>query len=120
MNLTLPGLTLTDPENAEETPPVSVCTWLIGIPLGRKVLLTPLWLESGSNVSVRCVWNEEHRFLESGGTVVLSHCDENKATLSWRGAGQSSHSIQLSYGMKPLLGYPVCLLFLSRSLTSLL
>lgn len=104
MNLTLPGL-YTDPANADETPLVSVCTWLIGIPLGRKVLLTPLWLDSGSNVTVRCVWNEEHRFLESGGAVVLSHCDKNKATLSWRGARQSSNLIQLSYGMKPFLSF---------------
>lgn len=64
--------------------------------------LTLLRLERGSLVWVRCVWNKD-QVLVNGGTVVLSRCDKNKATLSWRAAGQSSNSIQLSYhGRKPL------------------
>lgn len=51
---------------------------------------------------VRCVWNEENHILVSKETVVLSHCDANKATLSWRADGGSSNPIQLSYyGRKP-------------------
>ncbi|XP_044047690.1 flocculation protein FLO11 [Siniperca chuatsi] len=103
INLTLPGL-FTDgnrlnPMNhqSDETLPVSICTWMIGIPLGQTVLLKVLWLESGSNISVRCVWNEEDRVLESGGTALLSGCDRNKAILTWTGAGHSSNEIQVAY-----------------------
>ncbi|XP_035516726.1 interphotoreceptor matrix proteoglycan 2 [Morone saxatilis] len=103
INLTLPGL-FTDtnrlnPMNlqSDETQPVSVCSWVIGIPLGRTVLLKVVWLESGSSISVRCVWNKQDQVLESGGTALLSGCDRNKATLSWTGAGHHSNGIQLSY-----------------------
>lgn len=125
INLTLPGL-FTDTNRlnstnhqSNETLPVSVCTWMIGIPLGRTVLLKLVWLESGSRISVRCFWNEEDHILEMEGTALLSRCNRNKATLSWTGAGHSSNSIQLSYyGMNPLLNlsslvielvWPTCL-----------
>lgn len=114
INLTLPGL-FTDANRLNpmshrsgETLLVSVCTWIISIPPGRTVLLKLVWLESGLNVSVRCVWNEEGQALESGGVALLSGCDGNKATLTWTGAGNSSNSIKLSYyGEKLLLNYPV-------------
>ncbi|XP_056229032.1 mucin-2 isoform X2 [Seriola aureovittata] len=101
ISLTLPGL-FTDtnrPDSmnheSEETP--SLCTWMIDIPVGRTVLLKAVRLESGSNISVRCVWNEEDHVLENEGTALLSGCDGNKATLAWSGAGHSSNAIQLSY-----------------------
>nr|XP_046227253.1 mucin-5AC [Scatophagus argus] len=103
INLTLPVLSTdtnrlnVSSHRPDETKPVSVCTWMIDIPLRRLVLLKLVLLESGSNVSVRCVWNEEDRVLESGGTALLSGCDGNKATLSWTGAGRSSNAVQLSY-----------------------
>ncbi|XP_038569139.1 uncharacterized protein LOC119898897 [Micropterus salmoides] len=103
INLTLPGL-FTDPNRlnptnhpSDKTLPASVCTWMLDIPLGRTVLLKLIWLESGSNISVRCVWNEEKQLLASGGTALLSDCDTNKATISWTGAGYSSNVIQVSY-----------------------
>ncbi|XP_029920665.1 mucin-5AC isoform X2 [Myripristis murdjan] len=40
---------------------------------------------------------QEEQVLETGGTALLSSCDENKAALTWRGAGHSSNKIQLSY-----------------------
>ncbi|XP_073329195.1 uncharacterized protein [Pagrus major] len=99
INLTSPGL-LTDTnrlepvnDHSDETLHVSVCAWMIDIPLGRTVLLK---LESGSNISVRCFWNEEDRVLETGGTFLLSGCDGNKASLIWTGAGHSN-AVQLSY-----------------------
>lgn len=114
INLTLPGrFSDTNIGNdrssqADETPPASVCTWIIDIPRGWTVLLTLLRLERDSAVWVRCVWNEEDHILVSKGTLVLSHCDENKATLSWRADGGSSNSIQLSYyGRKPWHSYPI-------------
>ncbi|XP_071361097.1 uncharacterized protein [Trachinotus anak] len=94
VSFTLPGL-FTDTNKSDETP--SFCTWTIDIPLGRTVLLKVVWLESGSNISVRCVWKKEDQVLESEGTVLLSGCDGNKATLTWTGAGHSSNAIQLSY-----------------------
>lgn len=105
INLTLPGLSTFDTSNrlnpmnsqSDKTLPVSICTWTIGIPRGRTVLIKLAWLESGSGVTVRCVWKEEGPVLESGGTALLSGCDGNKATLTWTGAGRSSNPIQLSY-----------------------
>lgn len=103
INLTLPRL-FTDGLNG--TPPVWVCTWAIGLPAGRTVLLKLVRLESGSSASVRCFGNEAGRVLESEGTALLSGCDGNKAALSWTGAGRSSDPIQLVYyGMK--LHHPV-------------
>ncbi|XP_031719032.1 mucin-5AC isoform X1 [Anarrhichthys ocellatus] len=102
INLTLPGL-FTDTSNtpmnhqSDRTPTVSVCTWTIGVPLGPTVLLKLVWLDSGSSVVVRCVLNEADQVLESGGTALLSHCDGNKATFTWTGAGRSSNEMQLSY-----------------------
>ncbi|XP_075947671.1 uncharacterized protein LOC142949740 [Anarhichas minor] len=102
INLTLPGL-FTDTSNtpmnhqSDRTPTVPVCTWTIGVPLGPTVLLKLVWLDSGSRVVVRCVLNEADQVLESGGTALLSHCDGNKATFTWTGAGRSSNEMQLSY-----------------------
>ncbi|XP_068593552.1 serine-rich adhesin for platelets isoform X2 [Cebidichthys violaceus] len=104
INLTLPGLftdtsNTLDPMNhqSDRTPTVSVCTWTIGVPLGPPVLLKVVRLDGGSSVVVRCVLNEGDRVLESGGTALLSHCDGNKATFTWTGAGRPSNEIQLSY-----------------------
>lgn len=103
INLTLPGLftetNSLDPMNhqTDQTLPVSICTWLFDIPLGRMVHLKLLWLESGSSISVRCVWNEEDQVLESGGTALLSGCDRNKAILTWTGTRHYSNAIKLSY-----------------------
>lgn len=109
IDLTSPGL-LTDADRLEpvddhsdETLRVSVCTWVIDIPLGRTVLLK---FESGSNISVRCFWSEEDQVLETGGTFLLSGCDGNRASLIWTGAGHTSNAVQLSYyGEK--LNYPL-------------
>ncbi|XP_076583614.1 uncharacterized protein LOC143318952 [Chaetodon auriga] len=106
INLTLPGhftdASRLDPmsHQSDETLPVSVCTWMIGLPLDRTVLLKLVWSASGSIVSVRCLWNEEDQVLEIGATALLSGCDRNKATLSWTGAGRSSSAVQLSYNVQ--------------------
>ncbi|XP_070684276.1 uncharacterized protein [Pempheris klunzingeri] len=106
INLTTPGLfTDTDRLNpmnrqSDETISVRVCSWMIGVPPGRTVFFSLAWLESGSSVSVRCVWNEEDQVLESGVVALLSGCDGNKATLTWKGAGHSSNAIQLSYNVQ--------------------
>uniref|UniRef100_UPI003AAF53B9 uncharacterized protein n=1 Tax=Centroberyx gerrardi TaxID=166262 RepID=UPI003AAF53B9 len=103
ISLTLPGrLTDTDrlsPINyqPDKSPLVTVCTWTIDIPLGQTVRLELAWLESGSSISVRCVWDQEEQVLETRGAALLSGCDRNKAALTWRGAGHSSNTIQLSY-----------------------
>lgn len=101
ISLTLPGLFngshSLDSTNrkSDETP--SVCTWMVDVPLGRTVLLKSVRLESGSNITVQCVWSEENQVLESEGTTLLSGCDGDKATLTWTGAGRSSDTVQLSY-----------------------
>ncbi|XP_071379447.1 uncharacterized protein [Centroberyx affinis] len=103
ISLTLPGqLTDTDrlsPINhqPDKSPLVTVCTWTIDIPLGQTVRLELAWLESGSSISVRCVWDQEEQVLETRGAALFSGCDRNKAALTWRGAGHSSNTIQLSY-----------------------
>ncbi|XP_034543370.1 mucin-5AC [Notolabrus celidotus] len=108
INLTLPGL-FTDSTNrpntithhSDESTPVSLCTWTLSIPFGRTVLLKLIRLESNSSISIRCVSNGEDVVLESsGGTVLLSGCDRNKATLSWTAASQSSNEIQLAYNVQ--------------------
>ncbi|KAK5926362.1 hypothetical protein CgunFtcFv8_021943 [Champsocephalus gunnari] len=93
INLTLPGL-ITDTNQSE---PPSNCTWTIDVPLGVTVLLKLVWLESGSNISVQCVLNEEDKVLKSGETALLSLCDGNKASFTWTGAGHSSNAFQLFY-----------------------
>lgn len=99
INLTLPRL-FTDTDGLNGT--VSVCTWVIGLPAGRTVLLKLVRLENGSSASVRCFGNEAGRVLESEETALLSSCDGDKAALSWTGAGRPPDSIQLVYyGMKP-------------------
>ncbi|XP_030574191.1 mucin-5AC isoform X2 [Archocentrus centrarchus] len=103
INLTLPGLftnsSRLNPVNQEPDKrlQLSACTWVIDIPLGRQVLLKLAWLESGSSLSVRCVWNEEDEALVSGGMALLSGCDRNKATLSWTGPGHSLDAVHLAY-----------------------
>lgn len=87
----------------DTTLPVSICTWMFDIPLGRTVLLKLVSLEIGSSLSVRCVQNEEGQVLENGGTAQLSDCYRNKATLTWTGTGHSSNAIQLSYYGEKLL-----------------
>ncbi|XP_068444891.1 mucin-5AC isoform X2 [Clinocottus analis] len=104
VNLPLPGL-FTDTNNTpnpmnhrpDTTPTVSVCTWTISVPPGRAVLLKFVRSDVGSSVKVWCVLNEGNRVLESGGEAVLSHCDGDKASFTWTGAGRSSNEIQLSY-----------------------
>lgn len=103
INLTLAGLftnsSSLDPMilQSNKTSQVSVCTWVIDIPLGGQVLLKLVWLENGSSISVRCVWKEEDRALVSGGKALLSGCDKNKAALTWTGAGRSLNAVQLAY-----------------------
>ncbi|XP_065812068.1 mucin-3B [Labrus bergylta] len=105
INLTLPGhfTNYTDgsdilTHHSSENTPVSNCTWTLNIPLGRTVLLKLVWLESNSSITIRCVWNKEDLVLEGGeGTALLSGCGKNKATLSWKGATQSSNAIELAY-----------------------
>lgn len=106
IHLTLPGrfngAKVVDDDQTRGSLPVWACSWNMVVPPGRTVLLTLLRLEPGSAVWVRCVWNQEDHILESQGTVALSQCDQNKATLSWRADGGSADSIQLSYrGRKP-------------------
>lgn len=106
INLTLPG-PFTDPTDGPnsvthhsfETTPVSLCTWTLSLPLNRTVLLKVVWLESNSSLSIQCVSNEkEDLALESsGGTALLSGCDNNKATLSLTAPRLLSHAIQLAY-----------------------
>ncbi|XP_072240843.1 uncharacterized protein [Leuresthes tenuis] len=103
VNLTLPGR-FTDPsrpnpmsQQSDKTLQLSVCTWVLDIPLGRTVLLHLVELESGSNISVRCVWNKGDQALQSKDTALLSGCDRNKATLSWTGTGHFLNAVQLSY-----------------------
>ena len=117
IHLTLPGLVngtgrLNSSDRlSNDTRAGHVCTWVIALPPGRTVRLKSDWLGSDANVSVRCLWIEEDGVRVSEGTALLSRCDDNKAVLSWRGAGSTSNSIQLFYdGMKPLRLYPVYLL----------
>lgn len=108
INLTLPGRfndtsAVNNGSSQTDQPlPVSVCTWVIDIPLGCTVHLTLSRSDRGSTVWVRCAGNRENHVLVSGGTVALSHCDGNKGALLWGAAGQTSNSIRLSYyGMNP-------------------
>ncbi|XP_008402953.1 uncharacterized protein LOC103462142 isoform X2 [Poecilia reticulata] len=83
-------------QQSEESLPLSNCTWLLGIPLRKKLLLQLKWAESNWRISLRCV--EKDQILQSHGeTVLLSDCDENKAVLSWTGPRISSNSIHLTY-----------------------
>ncbi|XP_020773083.2 uncharacterized protein si:ch211-14k19.8 isoform X2 [Boleophthalmus pectinirostris] len=76
--------------------PLMICTRILEIPEHLSVLLKLVWLETGSNMSLVCVWDKE-RTLAVGDTVLLSGCDQNKATLTWTGAGHSTHAFQLFY-----------------------
>ncbi|XP_037329106.2 mucin-1 [Pungitius pungitius] len=78
------------------SPAVSACTWTIGVPPGRRVLLTLVRSDGGSG-AVSCAAGEGSRVLESGGTVVLSGCDGHEATFTLTGAGRPSSGVQLSY-----------------------
>ncbi|XP_014889427.1 uncharacterized protein LOC106948334 [Poecilia latipinna] len=83
-------------QQSDERLPLSNCTWLLGIPLRKKLLLQLKWTESNWRISLRCV--EEDQILQSRGeTVLLSDCDENRAVLSWTGPRISSNSIHLTY-----------------------
>ncbi|MED6232257.1 hypothetical protein ATANTOWER_025817 [Ataeniobius toweri] len=102
INLSLPGLFNhtrgLNPMSLQsrESLPLSNCTWVLGIPLGRTVLLKLKWMENDSRISLRCV--KEDQILHSHReTALLSDCDKNKAVLSWTGPGISSNSIQLAY-----------------------
>lgn len=96
-------------DQSNEALPLSVCTWIISIPPGRTVLFKLLWLESGSNATVRCLGNDH--VLEIDGLTLLSNCGGHKASLSWTGEGHSSNPIDLSYyGKKVSLDYSVLLL----------
>ncbi|KAM4594450.1 uncharacterized protein V3H82_001255 isoform 1-T1 [Fundulus diaphanus] len=102
-NLTLPGLfnhTISPIGRLyEENLPLSNCSWVLGIPLGRTVLLQLKWIGSDSRISLRCV--EEYQLsLSQGKTALLSDCEENKAVLSWTGPGISSNLIQLAYSVQ--------------------
>ncbi|XP_017280942.1 uncharacterized protein si:ch211-14k19.8 [Kryptolebias marmoratus] len=100
-SLSLPGpfndASTLNPKNQQPGRTSQNCTWVLDIPMGRMVLLKLDWSEGGTRISVGCVGSEEHRVLRSRDTVLLSGCDGNKATLSWTGAGRSSHSLQLGY-----------------------
>lgn len=76
-----------------------ICTRTLQIPAGHTVLLKLVWLERGSNVSLRCVSDQENQALEIGDTALLAGCDQNKATLTWTGAGHSSNAFQLFYNV---------------------
>lgn len=121
INLTLPGL-FTDSTDrpdtvthrSHETTSVTLCTWTLSLPLNRMVLLRILRLENNSSISIHCVSHEEDLAVESsGGTALLSGCDNNKATLSLTAPRLSSNAVQLAYyGEKQLPDYPVVLLTL--------
>lgn len=70
------------------------------------VLLKLVWLERGSNVSLRCVSDQKDQALEIGDTALLAGCDQNKATLTWTGAGHSSNAFQLFYNGEKQLTLP--------------
>ncbi|KAM4583918.1 uncharacterized protein PAE49_003705 [Odontesthes bonariensis] len=103
ITLTLPGRVADASTPEPMSPPsdrtlqLSACTWVLDVPLGRTVLLYLVELESGSNISVRCVWNEGDQALRSKDTALLSGCDRNKATLSWTGTGRFLNAVQLAY-----------------------
>lgn len=106
IRLTLPALYTDTNNNHTYTPRqdknLSLCAWLIDVPLGRAVSLTVVQLEDGSSVSVCCLWTEENhdQVLKIGETALLSGCDRHKAALRWKGSGNSS--VLLSYyGERP-------------------
>ncbi|KAM8880117.1 uncharacterized protein AB9W97_015105 isoform 2-T2 [Spinachia spinachia] len=78
---------------------VSVCTWTLGVPPGRRVLLKLVRLDAGWS-TVSCVVDEGDRVLESGGAVLLWGCDGHKAAFTWTGAGRHSNEVQLSYNVQ--------------------
>ncbi|XP_030005368.1 uncharacterized protein LOC115429786 [Sphaeramia orbicularis] len=81
----------------DNTLPVGVYTKTVDVPEGRTVLLQLVRRESGSSISVNCVWDKKDQVLEVGEVVLLSDCNQNKATLTWTGEGHSTNAIQLSY-----------------------
>ncbi|KAF3687904.1 Interphotoreceptor matrix proteoglycan 2 Sialoprotein associated with cones and rods proteoglycan [Channa argus] len=103
INLTLPrifnetnGLNYTKQQSDEN---LSLCTWLIDVPLGGKVLVKVEHLGGGLNITVRCVWTQEDQdlVLEIGKTVLLPSCARNKAILTWTGTQHFPGTIQLWY-----------------------
>ncbi|KAM9769695.1 uncharacterized protein ACNS7B_005049 isoform 1-T1 [Menidia menidia] len=103
INLTIPGHFATtsrpDPmiQLSGKALNISLCTWVLDIPLGRTVLLYVVELESGSNISVQCDLAKGPQALQSKGTALLSGCDRNKAALSWTGTGRFPNEVQLAY-----------------------
>lgn len=74
-----------------------ICTRTLEIPPGHSVQLKLVWLESGSNMSLVCTGHQEERTLAVGDSALLHGCDQNRATLTWTGAGHSSNAFQLFY-----------------------
>ncbi|XP_033824841.2 uncharacterized protein si:ch211-14k19.8 isoform X2 [Periophthalmus magnuspinnatus] len=74
-----------------------VCTRTLEIPARHTVLLKLVWLERASNMSLLCVWGTKEWTLAVGDIALLSGCDQNKANLTWTGAGHSSNAFQLFY-----------------------
>ncbi|XP_038141269.1 uncharacterized protein si:ch211-14k19.8 [Cyprinodon tularosa] len=102
INLSLPdffnntnGLSSINKQPGENLP-LSNCTLMLVIPLGRKVLLKLEWMDRHSSISVRC-GGQDQIFQIHQETMLLSDCDKNKAFLSWTGPGIFSNSIQLVY-----------------------
>ncbi|RVE75972.1 hypothetical protein OJAV_G00004140 [Oryzias javanicus] len=79
------------PDSVSESA-LSLCTWVMKIPLGKRIFLK---VESGSQLSLRCAWNEGEQRLQNREEVLLSGCDGDKAIL--RGSGFSSNIVSLVY-----------------------
>ncbi|XP_024115527.1 uncharacterized protein si:ch211-14k19.8 isoform X1 [Oryzias melastigma] len=93
VTLTSPGLfTDTSPPDSVSDSALSLCTWVMEIPPGKRILLK---VETGSHLSLCCAWNEGERRLQNGEAVLLSGCDGDKAIL--RGSGFSSNIVSLVY-----------------------
>ncbi|XP_040041995.2 uncharacterized protein vap [Gasterosteus aculeatus] len=78
---------------------VPACSWTLGLPPGRRVLLKLVWLDRGSG-TVSCAGGEGNRVLESGGAVLLSGCDGHRAAFTWTGSVRPSSGVQLSYNVQ--------------------
>lgn len=74
-----------------------ICTRTLELPAGHTVLLKLVWLESGSNMSLVCTGDQDKQTLALGDTALLYGCDQNRATLTWSGAGHSSNAFQIFY-----------------------
>lgn len=97
IHLTPPGRFNATNATSHGAPPPPACTWVLQVPPGRTVLLAPSGLERGWALAVGCVRDQDDHVLGSEGTVVLSRCDNDTATLSWRADGGSARSAGLRY-----------------------